>query len=99
MNRDITTPVSVGSAVLGLVGAVLALLTAFGVALSEEQLTAILGFVSAVLVVAPLVLKTISVAKARVVEQVDAVGVVTAGPANDLVGTGQTVRHLGAEGE
>ncbi|SKF61455.1 Uncharacterised protein [Mycobacteroides abscessus subsp. abscessus] len=87
-----TTPVTVTTAAIGLVTAVLALLTAFGVDLTQAQQGAILGFVAAVLVVASLLWQRWGIDRAKVVEQTDDGRVVTAGPANELP-TGVVVRE------
>lgn len=87
-----TTPVTVSTAATGLVTAVLATLTAFGLDLSAEQQGAVLGLVAAVLVVASLLWQRWGIDKSKVVEQTDDGRTVTAGPANELP-TGVIVRE------
>lgn len=87
-----TTPVTVSTAAIGLVTAVLATLTAFGLDLTAEQQGAVLGLVAAVLVVASLLWQRWGIDRSKVVEQTDNGRVVTAGPANELP-TGVVVRE------
>ncbi len=47
-----TEPVRLGALIIGVIGAALALLVAFGVDLSADQQTAILGFAAAVIAMA-----------------------------------------------
>lgn len=86
-----TTPVTISTAAIGLVTAILATLTAFGLDLSPDQQGAILGLVAAVLVVASLLWQRWGIDRARVVEQTTDGKTVIAGPANELP-TGSVVR-------
>lgn len=86
--------VTVASITAG-VAAIIALLVSFGIPVTPEQQTAILGVVA---VVAPIVVALVSrgsvTPNARVVESVTPAGVVEAGEANELP-TGRYVRQLG----
>lgn len=86
--------VTVASITAG-VAAIIALLVSFGVPVTPEQQTAILGVVA---VVAPIVVAFVArghvTPNARVVESVTSAGVVEAGVANELP-TGRYVRQLG----
>lgn len=86
-----------GPQITGLVAAVIALATAFGLPLSAEQQAAILGFVGAILaLVAMTTTANIDVVERRVGASVEA------GPANDVVPTGAYVRRIeetGFEGD
>lgn len=86
-----------GPQITGLVAAAIALATAFGLPLSAEQQAAILGFVGAILaLVAMTTTANIDVVERRVGASVKA------GPANDLVPSGETVRSVeetGFEGD
>ena len=77
------------------VAAIIALLVSFGVPVTPEQQTAILGVVA---VVAPIVVALVARGRVtrntRVVESVTPAGVVEAGVANELP-TGYYVRRLG----
>lgn len=86
--------VTVASITAG-VAAIIALLVSFGVPVTPEQQTAILGVVA---VVAPIIVAIVArgsvTPNARVVESVTPAGVVEAGVANELP-TGKYVRRLG----
>lgn len=76
--------------------ALLALLIVFGVPITTEQAGAIIGFFSAVGIALVFYLRARSVNKDEVVEQLIQ-GEVVAGPANDIVPTGQVVREVTPE--
>ena len=86
--------VTVASITAG-VAAIIALLVSFGIPVTPEQQTAILGVVA---VVAPVVVALVARGRVtpntRVVESVTPAGVVEAGVANELP-TGRYVRQLG----
>lgn len=99
--KDLLTPAAITGAILGFVGATTALLVEFGVPLTDGQQAAIGTWVSMLLgliliAVAALAWKR-GVDLSRVVERTDAHGLVTAGPANELVPAGVAIRHLGDE--
>ncbi len=89
--------VTVASITAG-VAAIIALLVSFGIPVTPEQQTAILGVVA---VVAPIVVALVARGRVtpntRVVEAVTPAGVVEAGEANELP-TGRYVRQLGDDG-
>ena len=91
MSADKTTPVTIGAAITGAVTAVLALLVAFGVTLTDEQQAAILGFVSAALILASLLWQRWGIGKNKVVESTPDGKTVVAGEANELP-TGEVIR-------
>lgn len=92
-------PLITVATVTAAVTAILALLTAFGIPLSEQQQTAILGVVA---VAAPLAVGLLARSQvtpnAKVVE-VDDNGVVRAGEASDVLAPGDRIRTIGSGDE
>lgn len=91
------------SVVIGLVttavAAVLALLVAFGIDVTAEQQVAILGVIAGVgPLLAGILIRRKVTPDARVVEHLDAVDAVVAGPANERIPTGVVVRDLDPRG-
>lgn len=90
-----TTAANLANAILGFTVALLAVLVAFGLRLTAEQQTAILGFVGSVLVLASAVIAMRGMDRSRIVEQLTPSGKVLAGEASELP-TGARIRDLGA---
>lgn len=85
----------IGSLIISGTSAVLALVVAFGVDLTVEQMTAILGIAGFAGVILALILWSRTVDRAQVVERLIGDHVV-AGEANDMVPAGREVRRLDA---
>lgn len=89
------TPILTTTAITALVSAILVLLSAFGVPITEDQQSAINGLVA---IVAPLVIGLVAYLRTTdnkaVVEVANDTGIVQAGPANEIP-TGTVIRSLG----
>jgi hypothetical protein len=91
-------PVLSAGAIIALVEAIIVALTSFGVAITPEQHTAIIGLAGAVLAIAAAVLPLIAARRkvtpnSRVVEQ-EKDGVVIAGAGHDTIAEGETIRDV-----
>lgn len=88
-------PILTTTVITALVSAILVLLTAFGVPITEDQQSAINGVVA---IVAPLVIGLVAYLRTTdnkaVVEVVNDTGIVQAGPANEIP-TDTVIRSLG----
>lgn len=74
--------------------AIVALLVAFGVELTAEQIAAIAGLAAFLGIVATLILWAMTVPKEKVLEALVGDDLVVAGSANDRVAAGEVVRHI-----
>ena len=91
-------PVLTAGTVIALVEEVIVALTSFGVAITPEQHTAIVGLVGAILAIVAAVLPLIA-ARRKVTPTADVVeqrsgGRVIAGPGHDTIAPGETIREV-----
>ena len=93
MSTTATRSSAIGGLLIAGVNAILGLALAFGKELTGEQIAAIVSATGFVGIVLTLVLWTTTVPRETVVEHLIGPDVV-AGPANDLVPTGATVREV-----
>ncbi|WP_058234106.1 hypothetical protein [Devriesea agamarum] len=88
-------PVISAATITAIVAALIALLIAFGIPISEDQKVAILGLVAVIAPIIVMVARKYVTPNSKVLEHVSD-GEVIAGPANEAVPNGDVIRPVGS---